>query len=146
MTFVGGRIEVYATLGDDLGGAVRWPPDRAREAWLLIPLWEGDNPWLVASTDFAADRDSPVTLRASLSLVATPSDAECRRVFCWLVHETDAFEDGLRKMLCRKTPVTAHRAMELARRKLARHVRPPESLATSHAISSTDAQRPWEQH
>jgi hypothetical protein len=141
MTFVGGRIEVDTILGDDIREVARWPHDRAREAWLFIALWESDKPWLVASTNSAVEQDSPVGLRGSLSLTGTPSDAERRRVFSWLAHETDAFEDGLRKILWRKRPVSARRAMELARRRLGRHVRPPEELVRARPISTAGAQR-----
>jgi hypothetical protein len=126
-------------LSDDLGAPSRWPADRAKNAWLFAALWERDLPWLVTSTGSAADRDSPPSLRASLSFGGTPLDAESRRAFAWLTHETDAFEDGLRKILRRKRAITPQRAMELARKRLARHVRPPRSLVRSRAISAGGA-------
>jgi hypothetical protein len=141
MTFVGGHIEVDVMLSDNLGAPARLPADRANDAWLFAELWEGDHPWLVTSAGSAADRDSPLTLCAYVSLAGTPSDAEYRRVFAWLGHETDAFEDGLRKILWRKRPITAHRAMDLARKRLARHARPPTSLVRSHAASAGTASR-----
>ena len=50
----------------------------------------------------------------------------------WVLREADTFEDGLSKVLYRRSrPMYPMRALRLAETHLGRYVRPPETLARS---------------
>lgn len=138
MTFVEGRTDVVVTHGEDLADPSLWPADRVDQAFLFIAYWESHSPWLVSHRALATELNAPRELRASLSFPRWPTRQECRRVFRWVNHEADAFEDGLRKILYRTTPIDAERAISICLKRLARHVRPPAELVTSHGRSDVD--------
>ena len=135
LMFVEGCISVDVRFGDDLAMQSRWPRGREADALRFMALWGSLRPWLGVGGDDRTGGEVSWRLTASLSLVRPHTPTGCRRTFSWLCYETEAFEDGLRKILTRKTPVAPQRALELAARRLSRHRRPRLDVVTTRCCS-----------
>jgi hypothetical protein len=133
------RVLVDVRLGGDLGIRSRWPEERVATAVFFSALWEASNPCLAPIREQDGETTGP--LRHLLGMVRfqrPPTVVGCRRMLDWLCYEVDAYEDGLRKILTRKTPVSAERAHVLALRRLARHRRPRWDVMVMGSERSVD--------
>jgi len=122
--FIDGRVLVDVRLGYDLAISSQWPEERVATAALFSTLWEASNPCLVPVREQEGEADPVSHLHGTVRFQRPPTAVSCRRMLDWFCYEVDAYEDGLRKILTRKTPVFAERAHMLALRRLARHRRP----------------------
>ena len=124
MRFANRSIQVEASIDPTLTALSLWPRDRVFDALLFCAMWDTAEPALVSN---AAQDDAQTTWLQVSGVVRLkdPRDVgQCRRLYRWLEHEANAYEDSLRKMKCRKSRLTGTKAFDLARSRLSRHVRP----------------------
>jgi len=98
--------------------------ERVLDTELFLAMWNSDRPYLAAAAQ-TPDRQVVCVTLSGVVWLPNPHDVtSCRRLIRWCLLETETFGDGLRKILTRETRVDAARALELARNRLNRYVRP----------------------
>ena len=132
MTFSDGKVIVERLFRRrSLGSISKWPQPRAYAGLQFAGLWQTKQRFLVVWPSAESMHGDDVHLIGAFALSRSATPHECLRVCRWVLREADTFEDGLRKVLYRATPMYPMRALRLAETHLGRFVRPPENLARS---------------
>jgi len=132
MTFSDGKVIVERLFRRrSLGSISKWPQPRRIAGLQFVGLWQTKQRFLVAWPSAESMHSDDVQLVGAFTLSPSATPQECLRVCRWVLREADTFEDGLRKVLYRATPMYPMRALRLAETHLGRFVRPPENLARS---------------
>jgi hypothetical protein len=127
-TFDGWMLHIRVDLTKEFAEQSLWPKERAGACQVFTSLWDLDSPWLFTRVGPSRRKNPPLHLEASLRIRRILTTSQWCQIHTWVRHEVDAFEDALHKILTRRRQVSGRRAFELAKRKLARHVRPCVSL------------------